>query len=707
MLRNVALLAVGASIGAVAVLLAYGGNGERAAGQSASLLDRVADATFRRSARTHAEALSASTRLASYRDVAATADPGELERMLARSAASEPSPLRDLEIDSVLMRMAELDPAHAVDAALTLGVEARFLVAVFQRWAESDTTGALDGLSGIADTVARRAVALGLLDNLGHSLEGFERVAAALPAGDRSPLLVHWFGVYAATDPYGALRDAEQIWDENDKRAALVEIATSWARRDPEGALLQAEQLTDSSLRNSFVYAVTTEWARLDLSGYLAYFESAASEWTSISSGGDMQLLLAVNPEAVIRVAERMQPSPGQITLASAFGALAETDPLAAIARVETLPAGSDRNQVLQSIATSYARRDADAALAWAQSLEPPSPDAVINVATVIAETDVGRALDLIRATPSTFASGMNLSLGMGQILSRAAQDPARAPAIARELVGRNDTQSVNLLRTFMASWMQSDSEAALGWLLANSQAVHAGALRAAASMMATSDIDAAMRYVDRIPATHRTAWITSVASEHAPGDPDGAFAWIERFRGDEVYDIAYREIVNSIATDSPRLAAEFLTRASPDVQLASASLVANRWTRQDGAEAAARWAASLSDERARASAMRDPVGAWADADPAAAGRWAMQLSRGEARDEALLAVMLPAAAAGTVDRGMLDALSSDTARGTAVRRAALAVSRTDPNRARALIDEHVRDPALRDEIYRQIEGLR
>jgi len=691
MIKGLAILIAGFAIGAVAAAWLIGGDSDPAAAAGDSVLDNLAE-LVRREAR-EPRPPSVSERLDAYRNAAGTGH-ADLETALARLADLPDSAARDLELDAALARLADIEAARAAALAQALGLDRRFLVRAFQYWTEADARAALSGLAAIASPALRREVAIGLLDVPGHDARA---VAAALPPADRQVFDAGRIGRRAEHDPFGALRETLALGDTAAQRAALDRVALAWAEQDPLGALRQAGLLPDN-LRAVFERRVVTEWARLDAAGFLAYAQSGAADASAVSAA--VPMLAASDPNAALRIAEALPGDTRSFRL-SAINTLAEQDPAAAMAYVDAMPAGQDRDTMRQQVGSRLAQRDPDAALAWAGSLEPPSPEVMSSVLSAIARTDLDLAAELLADPPP----GLNPTLVIMNIASSAGRDPDQAAKLADRLLGQTGLQAASSMERLMSTWIQQDEESALAWLVANGDEVNASVVGNAAQSLARRDPVAAAGYIDRLPPSSRGTWMAQVAGPYAAYDPAGAMGWLAQYRGQDGYDVAFRQLIVQSAQADPRAAAGMLSQAGPTVQLGAASQVASVWARQDP-QAAARWADGLSDAEARASAVGAAVSYWAGTDAAAARSWALGLRPGDARDQALTPLVTRAASSGDVDRGVLDAFSSDRARQQALSSAIPLLARTDAEEARQLLEREITDLTLRRQTEERLEQM-
>jgi hypothetical protein len=459
--------------------------------------------------------------------------------------------------------------------------------------AEVDPDAALAELANVDNPIAKREIALTLLDVFGGDTSGFDRVTDGMAQHEREALRVEWLGRRAEFDPVGAFRDAQRLFDSDSQRRALLRVGAAWVEQDPISALSQADLLPEP-LRSSYRSSTFSEWARLDGAGFLAWLQSVGTPPEAAADG--IRYLTIADPERLIGVIDALPGDVGRTIRIAMLQSLAEVDPEAAMARASAVPAGPDRDTMLMATAMSVARSDPGAALAWAQGLSPPSPSAVQQVAIAIAESNPERAFEFL----DNPLDGIDSNLIASLIVSAVARDPAQAEVLASRLLARDSMQHRNALRNLIGNWMQQDPERALEWILVHDDEISGSVFGSAAQAMAQSDAAAAAEYADRIPAQYRSAWITQVAAPYALNDPAAALSWVSQFQGQEFYDAALGGVIIASAQVDPRRAAELLSLASAEVQAGAARQVFQLWANDD-ASAAERWAVDL--ER---GAMRD-----------------------------------------------------------------------------------------------------
>jgi len=356
---------------------------------------------------------------------------------------------------------------------------------------------------------------------------------------------------------------------------------------------------------------------------------------------------------------------------------------------------------MLSAVAVSYGREDPEAALAWARSLSPPSPNVVANVLAGLARVNPDRAIDLLFETMDAtnqrsagplmalVANGALSAAHMGRVADRLLATPSR---------GRE-------LQMLTQQWAQRQPHDAIRWLLAKDSAAPRTALGQAAIQLGRTDPAAAIGYVDRVPPELRATWISSVADGYAQNDARAAASWIAPYRGQPGYDAAVAAIAARTAPGDPSAAARLFDSVNvaeaPDAAQ-SAQRIAAAWARQDQ-RAAAGWAAAIADDGARTAAVGAVAGQWAAQDALGARGWALGLPPGEARDTALTQV-LGATTTSAIDYALLDGFSNAEARQRAVSDAVRMIAPRDAAAARQLADRYLTDAGARRSADRFIE---
>ncbi len=594
---------------------------------------------------------------------ASRADVRGLETLLIPARELTDQAARAFALDVLFARYAELDPDQAVAAAEETGLPAAQLAPLYRAWLHAAPAAALAALASLDGTKAQRIV-VGLVPLVADDAALIDRILSAVPAAAAGPAMAESLARLAEGSPADALARARTIADPNARMAAVYRVLSSWAQRDPRAVVDYLASLDPPSRR--------------EVSGV----------WMQIASSAPDLALAHVDA-----IAAEQRPAVEQVALQ----ALAQHDPLAAFARLAQMPRGFERQQLVQSIGQSYAARDADAALAWARSLQPPEPGALAGVAVGMAAKDMGRALDVAAG----IGSAMEQTSAMQTIVSQAT---FRDPAASGELLDRvlalsNNMQRQMLTMSILSGWASREPAQAADWLLANAARTPADSFVQVASQYARADPTSAAAYASRMPSEVRGAWLRGVASGYAAQDPRAALAWVEQFRGSADYDDTAIAVLQGAAQVDPAAAAHVLDSIGrDDYRRGGVSTVAMSWSNRDPA-AAASWAAGLADQGSRTMAMQAVAQAWSNQDPSAAQAWLLSQPAGPARDGALFPLISNQARFATPDPALLDALSTDQARVAGVQNAALAMARRDSDGTRAFVEANVADPAQRQRI--------
>lgn len=563
---------------------------------------------------------------------AADVDSAAVGALLAANAAP-PSFDRDLEIDVLLARLSADDPAAAVTTALRLGLADRFVESAFKYWAETDEAAALTALATIAEPL-RKQVALAMTDVLGAEPAAIERIARAL--GERDPLNLQTLSLIrlGRRDPDEAFRITHALTERRARYGAFQDLGAVWGVQDPRAALAAADSAPPPGVERIFTQRVLQAWSRLDVAGFLEY---AANNPHPQLSAGFAEAALG-DPVGALRLAASLPDAQRRSLTMQALNVLAHRDPSAAIERVAALPLGAERDSLLEAIASSYAARDANAALAWAQSLEPRSRGAEAGVLATIAADDLARALDLAVSgvagglTPdsrSWFSAGLSRASGNGN-------GSAAYWRIADRLGATEASAARELLDMLGTAWSVEDPAGAIGWAASNGAAGERVLTRVAAEL-GRRDLDRALSFTPQLPRERQTAWVADTAVAHAMRDPSAALRALDTIRGDPAFE-----------------------RAVPRVVIAAAGV-----------------------------------------DAAATGRWVLTLPTGAQRDGALQNLLARSARSGTAEPVWLDGFSSTAARQSALMTVLPSLTATAPSEARALVARYVTDSVLRAQAER------
>lgn len=587
MFRSIVIVLVGALIGSAAAFWRAGG-GPPAAPAVIDFTGPVGRTGLESSrSRLHAALERLGTEAADLSDAAM------LELEISRIAAALPSARGELMLEALLVRLVEVDPSRAVGLVQTLGLGRRYFVPVLRRWAEVDPDAALAALGALDHPGLVSALALELLEVIGDNAEGIDRIAALLPASNRINFelaaLMHRVG----RDPVSALTGAVALEDPIVRDTALQRIAFAWGNRDGRAAMAELNSIPDRGARNAYYNMVLTWWARNDPLSALQYAVNSDDEYllASMTALGTLANRL---PAEMIALSDQLPPSFRTDLRTFAMNVLADQDPAEALATAVTMPPGPERETYIARTAGQLARQDPAAAIAWARG-QPNSRELMAPILGAMLQVDFDLSVDL------AFQNLDNPAL-LQTIAAGASRYPDRIPDLADRLLASGGAQSPDL-STLLGGWADSRPSLALNWALANGAVLDANLTSRLAAGFAATDIDAAMTAMSRVPNDHRASWLRGAANAYAQRDAAGAMRWIEEYRGQPGYDAAAAAVIVRLASNDPVTAAGIVGELTGSAQLVAVRTVASAWADQDPA-AAGRWAAALADPAVRAAAL-------------------------------------------------------------------------------------------------------
>lgn len=642
-------------------------------------------------------------------------DGPSLKRALRNAAASPASSARDFEIEALLLRFLDVDSRQAIQFALSLPVERRSIVSMFQRWASFDSDSALAALAEVRDDKLRRTIAIELIDVF-QTYDSVEELASIAGAGNPRGFLVDGLERLASVDPEGAIRQAERLGEISLRAETFQRIATQWARLDANSALTHLSRIPNPGLRNVFHAAVVREWASSDPDAALQYISS--SEGRRLLAVLPVELrypmardLAVQRPESAFAVGADLRME-GQALRQSASMRLIGRDLQGAIARLEALPPGLPRQILAADVAIAYARKDPMEALAWiARSNEPLLNGVMQVIVDELGRTDIAAAVDVAVANRVMFVPSRD---------QLSALPPDELQILADKLVSGGESQQ-RAIDALLRSWSDRDPPGLWSWLTRQDATAAPRLVKSAAAGFAGRGMSLPPQQVYELPSRLREQWIVHYAAQYAQREPDAAVRWLRQFQHESDYDQWSTAVADVLLAKPgpgidpatpvfPRAAVGVISsmRTVPPEIVQSA---AQMWARSEPREAA-QWALGFSDRAARSLGVSVAVSAWTVDDPSSARRWVLGLPQGETRVQALVAQVVQEISS----HGSLSAQSVAAFGGTeeledviTANRAAFAtafqwLASRRPDLATDVLDNHIVDQTLRSSLQTDIE---
>jgi hypothetical protein len=420
-------------------------------------------------------------------------------------------------------------------------------------------------------------------------------------------------------------------------------VFQKWAMVDPDAALEYVKNCKVRSFQSMAISSCFSGLAQADP-------ERAKVELAGLPKGdlrrmAGMATVAALSerdPEAACDLLAR-EPVPGgfgSYYAASALAAWAKKDPKAAAERLASMPRDRVDEECASAIATSWAKTDPDAALAWAKTQKGDWKNgAASSVYRSLALTDPAATWERLKNEPGHLRGRL-----VGTVLDVVAdEDPEQAFAMLGSLQSKSEkriaTESfVNQLR-----WWGSDNQKLalevidgmedsntrrnllgnqlnyLSWtapelleeriasMNERDKVATAGQIL---NGMIVSDPAAAERYFLSLPESQRnSAHLSNMMERYATLDPEKARTFALALQNPQERTAAVNGLFSRWSEEDPEAAAEGWKRLPADQsRLESLDLIASSWSRNDP-EAAKAWADGLSgNERVRALAAVLPA---------------------------------------------------------------------------------------------------
>ncbi len=575
--------------------------------------------------------------------IAGRASVGELQDFIWQSEAITNRYDRQAALLTLFARYAELDPHEALEflSAMRLDIKLQVVGSIFRSWTKYDPDGAIASVNEIANAEERHSAQNAVLrayiqtnpamlaqvsDRLGHhhNLDNFNTEV---------------LGVRATSAPQQALQEALDLPTMNARQQAVSRVAYVWARSDPYAAILYADNIEDPQLKRSFKHSVINRWAGSDPEAAMQHAQALPNSMER------EQLLMSIiqsvannDPAAAFSLANDLDPSIRDGAYANVVSVWAQRDARSAISFMDTLSDERLKEQLIMSVARTYAEQAPGEALQWVFSLNPRLRDNLLrngNIMFHMARQNPDLALETVNSIESTTLRQQALL----SVISTIAMTHPEKAATYLDSIANGDTRTMATMQ-IAQSWGPRDPDAALAWIDTLNDMEYRQAVSSIAQSVASRSPDRAAAYLEQIRPEGRAAWIIAVAGGYAGRDPQQAVAWLSQFKGDEGYSQAISNVAMTVAQRDP-LEAVRLVESIPEKQRRNNAMrgIVAQWAQRDPA-AATRWTSTISDPESRRRIVTVTVGEWAQHDPNAAGRWAMGVQEPETRDQALQAVV-------------------------------------------------------------------
>lgn len=561
-------------------------------------------------------------------------------------------------LNILFFRLAEIDPQSALALARTdqFGTVTSLGRLVWRVWARKDLDEALFAAKAQTSIVDQRFAAQSLYSAFGYMGNATtERIEAELGIGPDRSTRGRYLYKLADKSPAEAIAFINGVKDSSKKRQYISWLAYYLSLSDPEEALRYASLFASDS--------------------HTQYFEQIIK-----------RNLASENPRATI---ERLMASGSNLQQSgefrSAIRALAESDTEAAMLYFEQIRSVDARRNLGMAIAAELARRDPDAALAWAQANELGQfPFLQIGVLQAVASDDPRRAMEEALALPNSEWKAQLIS----QVIQRIANNsPTEAIAYLDEI--DNVQQKLEASRQMLHVWVRRDARAAMDWVFSQDEEMRTDLLQAAQHVLVDSNIETAMRILPRLDENAGNQLKRQIAERLAvTASPAEALSFIRQFEGEPGYDQLQSALVSGIAhTDvyaARQLADQLPAGATRDHAYTN---IVSQHVRTNLAEAT-RWLNNIDDPTIRGDAAGQIASVLHETDPAAANRWVSSMPAGAMRDNAIVSLASQWRNPDRQQQAMIESISNPVMRGQAKIRRIYALMQSNPDRVQDLLQD-------------------
>ncbi len=564
---------------------------------------------------------------------------------------------RNAALDVLFFRLAELDPPSALALSRTeffrgvRNLERR----VWMAWGRNDLDAALDMAASLSGS--RRSFAAQNLyvahGNLGN--ETTDRIRAELGIEpDRNTRGRH---LYRIADR--SLAEAVQYINEQrsfDSQQTLTWwLATYVAEQDLPGALQAAELFANASLKTRFQDHLMEAQARRDPQRAL---QKAMAGRSNLQNNGAFR---------------------------SALQALVKSDRTAALDFHAGLTGAAAKDAATRIIARAIAEEDPEEALRWARANvfgQGKLQMVEMTIVSSLAYQDAERAIELVQTIDSPNRAGF-----VGNVISVVAQRDPRVAEQYLDLID-NPMQREQARSELASTWMQTDADAAVDWMLKHDKETAARLISDSIWSVIQFDTDLAVRLLPRLDEARQQSVRREIAVQKARTSPAEAQAFIRQFSGAEDYSRLQAAVIAGVAESDP-LRAQQLVSQIPDAAGRDEALVmlVGQQAWKDPA-AAITLTEQIVDENQREMAVGQVAEVLVQTDPSAALQIVRALPDGRARSQAI-STMARYWQEPTADQlALVDSIGDNALRQQAMLSMLFAIAQTDPGRAQRMLDE-------------------
>ncbi|MCB1100513.1 MAG: hypothetical protein KDN22_33425 [Verrucomicrobiae bacterium] len=397
--------------------------------------------------------------------------------------------------------------------------------------------------------------------------------------GKRREALQGIVRAWTEDDPQAALAMLKQLPNALERTQAMQSYLQTIAIKDPERALEIAETESSSGNRSEAIGTVISAWFYEEPDAALRHFKTLSPIMQNRVGSDHLVWELSRHPERALDLLKDLPKGEFHDSLLEgSLANLTDHSPEKAKAFVGAIDDPKERKTAAEKFAGSLSDRDPSAAASYVKNFKSEdllSADVFRTISQNWAQRDPLQALE--------WASSLDPS----------DQRASALQALVGPLAERDPQSLVKLLRT------ESNEESQKKWIAS------------ATEHLVRADSESAERLVEFLPEQHRAVAMGKIIQHVASQDPKAAAGQLKNLIEGLGEDLDMSSLIDSSRT------------------------IASSWSRLEP-ENATRWAANLPDEKTREKAVESAIGKWIEDDSLAASEWISELDAGATRDAAV-----------------------------------------------------------------------
>ena len=589
--------------------------------------------------------------------IAGREDSAGVQRLIFEANRIADTEDRSGALNILFFRLTEMDPQSALALARMEGFrgDRELLRRVWISWGRRDLDAALAAANAQSSASDKNAAAQALFTAFGHMGNATtDRIEEELGIGPDRNTRGRFIYRLADESPAKAIAFINSMESGIKQEEMVSWLAFHMAQRDPEQAASYAVLFDNQRYKKSYESIVARNIA-------------------------------ATNPTEVLdRILLSGRSGLSRSQIYSAMRGVAAGDFDVAMSYYDRLQSAEDKTIMADAIANALAGRDIDAALAWARANEiGDTPELEMQVLQKVAQSDLPRA---IAEAQNAVNPQMRNSM-LSTIIQVAAQSNPQQAIEYMSLI-ENPNMRDDAAQQAIHTWLRTDADAAVDWLLVQNEGTVAEYLGAIPGYVMRTNVDAAIRLLPLVEDHNKQAWRAQIAqtltTERSPAE---AMSFIRQFEGESGYGNLQAAVISGIAQRDVQAARQMAAQLpdGDDKDSAYAQIVRARAASHP--QEAVAWLDFIADDAQKGRAAASIVSQWYGNDPAGTQRWVQSLPSGPVRDQAIFGLVGQWQDYGIEQEELIASISNDGTRIQARKRQIWALMRREPGRARELME--------------------